>query len=246
MYSPSRAPRRCNRRTSRAPPIFLGEVILGDDVADPDTSARPEHAGDLGQHRRLVGREVDHAVRDDDIDRLGGKRDLLDDRPSGSGRSRRPPPPRSAGRARASRRSCRARRRGRSARRASPRGSRRCRRPSRDRAPSRPRADRQPRSGCRSRARQARQRPAARRAARRRRAPRRTSRSRRRSPPVVRAARPCRSRSRRSRRSRPCGLGVAAAHFFAQLVTSRGHQQHTPFRSATAATRSNASSFIEK
>src|ERR1035437_5622698 len=42
---------------------------LGDDVADADAAARPEHARDLGQHRGLVGREVDHAVRDHHVDR---------------------------------------------------------------------------------------------------------------------------------------------------------------------------------
>ena len=52
--------------------------ILGDDVADADPAARPEDAGDLGEDGRLVGGEVDDAVADDDVDRLGGQRDGLD------------------------------------------------------------------------------------------------------------------------------------------------------------------------
>ena len=42
------------------------------------------------------------------------------------------------------------------------------------------------------------------------------------------------------------GLRVAAAHLFAQLIRSRRHQQHTPFRSATAASFRTASAFSEK
>ena len=41
-------------------------------------AAGPQHARHLGQDGGLVGREVDHAVRDDDVDRLGRKGDLLD------------------------------------------------------------------------------------------------------------------------------------------------------------------------
>src|SRR5204863_5592620 len=41
-------------------------------------------------------------------------------------------------------------------------------------------------------------------------------------------------------------LGVAAAHLLAQLIGGRSHQQHTPFRSATAASFSTASRFNEK
>ena len=58
--------------------LFGRQVVLGDDVADPDPAARLQHARDLGQHRRLVDREVDHAVRDHDVDRVCGQRDLLD------------------------------------------------------------------------------------------------------------------------------------------------------------------------
>src|SRR4029453_16092567 len=46
-----------------------GEPVLGEDVADPEPAAGPQHACHLGQDGRLVGREVDHAVRDDDVDR---------------------------------------------------------------------------------------------------------------------------------------------------------------------------------
>ena len=59
---------------------------------------------------RLVGREVDHAVRDHDVDGLGRERDLLDHALQEDARSRPRPRERFAGRARASRRSCRARR----------------------------------------------------------------------------------------------------------------------------------------
>ena len=53
-------------RARRAPP---GEVVVGHDVGDPDPAARAQHAVHLGEHRRLVGRQVDHAVRDHDVDR---------------------------------------------------------------------------------------------------------------------------------------------------------------------------------
>ena len=162
--------------------LLRGQVVFGDDVADPDPAARLEHARDLGQHGRLVDGEVDHAVRDHDVDDSAGsgicsitpfrKCDVAD---AGIGgvllREREHlvghvEPVGEPGRRR----------------RASPRGSRRCRRRSRGRAPSRLRAGRRPRSGCRSRGRRAPPPRAARRAARRRRAPRRTStrRSRRR------------------------------------------------------------------
>src|SRR5207247_69759 len=59
-------------------PLSRGEVVFGDDVADPDPAARLEHAGDLRQHGRLVRGEVDHAVGDDDVDRGGGERDRFD------------------------------------------------------------------------------------------------------------------------------------------------------------------------
>ena len=46
----------------------------------------------LGEHGRLVGREVDDAVRDDDVDRVGRQRDLLDQPLQEIGRSSRRPP----------------------------------------------------------------------------------------------------------------------------------------------------------
>ena len=44
--------------------------VFGDDVADPDAPARLEDSRDLGQHGRLVDRQVDDAVGDHDIDRV--------------------------------------------------------------------------------------------------------------------------------------------------------------------------------
>ena len=49
-----------------------------DDVADPDTTARAQHPGDLGERGVLVARQHDDAVRDDDVDRRILERDLLD------------------------------------------------------------------------------------------------------------------------------------------------------------------------
>ena len=48
--------------------IGPGEPILGDDVGDPDPAAGPQNARDLGHHLVLLGREVDDAVRDHDVD----------------------------------------------------------------------------------------------------------------------------------------------------------------------------------
>ena len=48
------------------------ERVVGDDVAHADPAAGPQDAGDLGEDGGLVGREVDHAVADDDIDRAAG------------------------------------------------------------------------------------------------------------------------------------------------------------------------------
>ncbi len=219
------------------------EPVLGDDVADPDSPARLEHAGDLGQNGGLVDRQVDHAVRDHDVDRVRGERDLLDHALEEVRRCRRRPRARCAARARASRRSCPARTRYRSGRPASPTGSRRCRRRSRGRAPSLPRAARRPRSGCRSRARPASPSRGARRAARRRRAPRRTG--------SRRFPRPRSTSRRRNRSARPLAhharrLRVPPSHLLAQLLSRRRHQQHTPFRSATTASFSTASRLNEK
>src|SRR5262245_64533051 len=40
-----------------------------DDVGDREAPARLEHAKGFGEHPVLVGGQVDHAVRDDDVDR---------------------------------------------------------------------------------------------------------------------------------------------------------------------------------
>ena len=54
------------------------QVVLGDDVGDAHAAARAENPRDLAEHSRLVGSEVDHAVADHHIDRLRGKRNVLD------------------------------------------------------------------------------------------------------------------------------------------------------------------------
>ena len=54
------------------------QVVRRHDVADPDPSARPEHAPHLLEHLGLVGGQVDHAVRDDHVDARVGQRDVLD------------------------------------------------------------------------------------------------------------------------------------------------------------------------
>ena len=59
-------------------PLGGGQGIVRDDVADPDPAAGLQHAGDLGEDRGLVGREVDDAVADDDVDRGVAERDRLD------------------------------------------------------------------------------------------------------------------------------------------------------------------------
>jgi len=53
-------------------------VVFGDDVGDPDPTTRCEHPEHFGEHRGLVGRQVDHAVGDDDIHRGIGQRNVLD------------------------------------------------------------------------------------------------------------------------------------------------------------------------
>src|SRR3712207_1065507 len=47
--------------------LLDGEPVFGDDIRDPDTPARLQHAPDLHQHGWLVHREVDDAVRDHDV-----------------------------------------------------------------------------------------------------------------------------------------------------------------------------------
>ena len=54
------------------------ERVVGDDIADADPPAGSKDAGDLAEDRRLVGREVDDAVADHDVDRRRGEGDRLD------------------------------------------------------------------------------------------------------------------------------------------------------------------------
>ena len=57
-----------------------GDLPLGDDVGEREPSARPEHARRLGEHPALVGREIDHAVRDHGVERAVLEGQLLDAR----------------------------------------------------------------------------------------------------------------------------------------------------------------------
>ena len=58
---------------------FVGsQRVIGDDVGDADPAARAQDARDLGEDGRLVRGQVDDAVADDDVDRVGRQRDLLD------------------------------------------------------------------------------------------------------------------------------------------------------------------------
>ena len=65
------------------PAAALGPLRLRE-TSSATTSLKPtrppglQDAGDLGEHPGLVGRQVDDAVRDHDVDRLGGQRHLLD------------------------------------------------------------------------------------------------------------------------------------------------------------------------
>ncbi len=62
------APAMQPTKLPRAARVVRTEPVLGDDVADADAPTGSQHAGDLGQHCGLVDGEVDHAVRDDDVD----------------------------------------------------------------------------------------------------------------------------------------------------------------------------------
>jgi len=55
------------------------QVVLGHHVGDPDPASGPQHPEHLGEHRRLVGGQVDHAVRDDHVDRTVGQGHVLDE-----------------------------------------------------------------------------------------------------------------------------------------------------------------------
>ena len=57
-------------------PNFRRGVAAHDDVGHRESAAGFEHAERLAQHAPLVGREIDDAVRDDDVDRVVGKRDV--------------------------------------------------------------------------------------------------------------------------------------------------------------------------
>ena len=152
--------------------VGAGGVVhagVGDDVGDGEAAAGLEHARGLAQDLRLVGGEVDDAVGEHDVDRVGGQRDRFDVALEPVDVRRCRPWPGWRGRGRASRRSCRGRRRCRSGRRGGRRAGRRCRRRSRGRARPRRAAGRPSRSGCRSRARRSARARAARRARRRRR-----------------------------------------------------------------------------
>ena len=56
----------------------LVHVRVGDDVADGEAAAGPQHPRRLAEDLRLVAGEVDHAVGDDHVDRVVGQRDVLD------------------------------------------------------------------------------------------------------------------------------------------------------------------------
>ncbi len=61
--------------------VDSGGPVLGavaDDVADAESPAWPQHSGDLGEHRVLVGCEHDDAVGDHDIDCAVIEWDVLD------------------------------------------------------------------------------------------------------------------------------------------------------------------------
>ena len=53
-------------------------AVVGDDVRDADAAARAQHACDLREYSGLVRGQVDDAVADHDVDRVGRQRDLLD------------------------------------------------------------------------------------------------------------------------------------------------------------------------
>ena len=203
------ARRRCSRSTAACP--------RGSPRPCPGRrSRRRPRSGRRGAARarprrstlRLVAGEVDHAVRDHDVDRVVGERNLLDVALEELDVRRRRPRPRWRARARASRRSCRGRSPCRSRRRGGRRSARRRRRPSRGRGPSRPRAGRPRRSERRSRARP-RPPPGGRVAPRRRRGRRRRPRRR----PVGRrdVGSAASDRGRRSAAARPVLSATAVA-----------------------------------
>jgi len=63
---------------SRLGAARVGRRRFHDDVGELHPPSRPEHPVHLPDGGRLVGDEVDHAVADDHVDRVVGKRDVLD------------------------------------------------------------------------------------------------------------------------------------------------------------------------
>ena len=59
-------------------PLRRRQMVLGDDIGDPQPPARGQHPEHLADHRRLVGGQVDHAVGDHHVDRAVRQRDVLD------------------------------------------------------------------------------------------------------------------------------------------------------------------------
>ena len=60
------------------PANFRQDFSAGNDVGDSKASTRLEHAERLAQDFIFVGRKIDHAVRDDHVDRPIGERNVLD------------------------------------------------------------------------------------------------------------------------------------------------------------------------
>ena len=61
-----------------APPDIRGDLTADHDVGHREPAARLQHTKRFAQHCVLVTRQVDHAVRDDHVDRIVGERDVLD------------------------------------------------------------------------------------------------------------------------------------------------------------------------
>ena len=101
----------------------LGEPLQHDRVGDHQPSAGPQHAEGLAEDLLLVGREVDDAVGDDDVDRGVGHRAGARSRRAGTRRSCTALASRSPWPARASPPSCPRRSPARRGRPGSPRGS---------------------------------------------------------------------------------------------------------------------------
>src|SRR5215831_19533433 len=57
---------------------FGGNFAAYDDVGDRETAARLQNTRSFAEYLILVAGEIDDAIRDDDIDRIVGQRDVLD------------------------------------------------------------------------------------------------------------------------------------------------------------------------